>query len=114
MGDTLQDGMEEEGLYAVERESPRGRTDALCGPPFGRRADGGTLQGVRHLQEDRKQDWGSLPKSRYPMPRGSQPPADPPGQSVAAAGRRDHHPASPRKAQLGSAENPRDPDPTVS
>src|SRR5687767_8547557 len=99
--------MEEEGLYALERELPHGRTDAICGPPDRWRSDERTLPRIRDLPEDRLQDLGPLPGDRDPGSHRQESPALPDGQPASASTREHHRPPPPGETYLGSPEDPR-------
>src|SRR5262245_62037700 len=105
--------MEEEGLYAVERELPCGRTDAICCPLDRWRSDERNLHRVRALPEDLIQDLGPLSRGRDPGSHRPEPPALPNGQPAPASTREHHRAPPPRETYLGSSEDPRAPDPSI-
>src|SRR5437868_15409770 len=79
--------------------------------PASRRADGGTLQGVRHFAQDRLQDFRSLSGMWYSGAHRQEPPSVPPSvplrQPTSFSGGKLYFECEARAPQLGCSENPR-------
>src|SRR5438270_1615102 len=90
------------GVDAVESEFGDGGTPALCRPPAGRGGDDGHVPRVRHLPQDRLQDFRPLQRARACGPDRPFAAAGALRQPAAAADREPHCPPQRREAALGA------------
>ena len=85
----------------MDSEFGDGGTPALCRPPAGRRKHDGDVPGVRHIPQDRLQDFRPLQGARACRPERSLAPAGALRQPAARAGRDPDRPPQGREAALG-------------
>src|SRR5580698_6152769 len=95
------------GKDALEGVFGDGRTNAVCGSPASRRADGGTLQGVRYLPQDRLQDLRSLSGMWPAGAHGLKPASLSLRQPTSFPGGELRLECEARAPQLGCSKNPR-------
>src|SRR6202043_4248777 len=97
------------GSDALEGVFGDGRKAAVCGSPASRRTDGGTLQGVWHLPQDRLQDLRSLSGMWPAGAHGQKPASLSLRQPTSFPGRELRLECEARAPQLGCSKNPRTP-----
>jgi transposase InsO family protein len=91
----------------VDSEFGDGGTPALCRPPAGRREHDGGVPGVRHIAQDRLQDFRPLQGARACRPDRSLAAAGAIRQPAARAGRDPDRSPQGREAALGRAQDSR-------
>src|SRR5215831_4594436 len=95
------------GRDALEGVFGDGRKNAVCCSPASRRADGGTLQGVWHLPQDRLQDLRSLSGVRHSGADRQKSASLSLRQPASVPGGKLYLECETRAPQLGCSQNPR-------